>query len=185
MLARLVEAGRVPPAAAGRRRWGPFKRPPPRGAGGGLGGEGRELLEGLTPARARRRRRETTRSGRPRLDSWSRAPRVARTERCSPPGRTPTGPRGGAYPPKNRCVCGGGFLAASAQAAKRLLSAFARLLPLWEGGRERGRSVGGEEGAGGRAGGSAPTARGPGRSSGRTGGRGRVRRGSLRRSGRR
>lgn len=49
MLARLVQAGRVLPAAAGRRGWGPFKRPPPRGPEGGR--EGRELLEGLTLAR--------------------------------------------------------------------------------------------------------------------------------------
>lgn len=49
MLARLVEAGRVLQADAGRRRWGPFKRPPPRGPEGGR--EGRELLEGLTLAR--------------------------------------------------------------------------------------------------------------------------------------
>lgn len=54
MLARLVEAGRILLAAAGRREWGLFKRPPTRGPEGGRDG-GRELREGLTPTSRRRR----------------------------------------------------------------------------------------------------------------------------------
>lgn len=117
-----------------------FKRPPPRGAGGGW--EGRELPRGLTPARARRRRRETTRSGRPRLESWSRAPRVARTERCHPAGAHGQGPRGGASPPPQKtgvCVCvWWGLPRGLRPAAKRLLSASARLFPCGRAGGKEG-----------------------------------------------
>lgn len=60
MLARLVEAGRVVSAAAGRWGWGPFKRPPARGPEGGR--EGRELLEGLTPAPETRPREDAVRA---------------------------------------------------------------------------------------------------------------------------
>lgn len=60
MLARLVEAGRVLSAAAGRWGWGPFKGPPARGLEGGR--EGRELLEGLTPARETRPREDAVRA---------------------------------------------------------------------------------------------------------------------------
>lgn len=169
--------GAVLQAAAGRRRWGPFKAPTNAGPEGGR--EGRELLEGLRPARETPQREDAVRTA--WLESWSRATRVAGAKCCSPRGRTAAGPGGAAFPKK---PAGGG-------ASSRPLPGLQRGCPQpplgsFPSGRARGKE-GGERGGGGGSwgeGGSAPTAGGSSSSSGRTGGRGRARRGPLRRSGR-
>ena len=98
-----MEAGRVPQAAAGRRGWGPFKRPPPRGAGGGLGGEG-------TPGGSYAGPRETP----PPRDDTERAASAGVVEPSAAGGEDrallPAGAHGhrperGAPPPSKKPVC--------------------------------------------------------------------------------
>ena len=137
-----MEAGRVPQAAAGRRGWGPFKRPPPRGAGGGLGGEG-------TPGGSYAGPRETP----PPRDDTERAASAGVVEPSAAGGEDrallPAGAHGhrperGAPPPSKKPVCvwwglPRGLRPGCKEAALSLCSAPS----LWEGGRERGRRVGG------------------------------------------
>lgn len=177
MLARLVEAGRVLQAVAGRRGWGPFKRPPTRGPEGGR--EGRELLEGLTPAR------ETL----PRRDAERAAPAGVLEPSAAGGGDLALLPAGAhGRRPWRWCLpqkTGGGASSRPPLGLPRRCSQ--PPLGSFPCGRARGKE-GGERGGGGgswREGDSAPTAGGSSSSSRRTRGRGRARRGSLGRSGRR